>query len=62
MKNLEEVNKEIKRMEELASNGERTREYRKSNPEKVKESQDKWNKKNRKEYQRNYRKLKNKQL
>ena len=48
---LDEVNKEIARIEE----SERVRAYYKENPHKRKESSDKWNKKNRNEYTRAYR-------
>ena len=56
MKDLNEINKEIKRIK----NAEQVRAWRLANPEKWKKISDKWNKKNRNEYQRAYRAKKSK--
>lgn len=48
---LEEINKKIIRQDENS----RIYEYYKSNPQKLKEARKKWNDKNRREYQRQYR-------
>lgn len=51
MDSLRDVNKKIARIKDT----DNARAYYRSNPDKKKESNDKWNKENRNEYQRAYR-------
>lgn len=51
MNDIDKVNKEIRKIEER----DRLKAYYKEHPDRQKEARDKWNKKNRKEYQRLYR-------
>lgn len=53
MKDLEIINKKIKKLE----NSRRVKKWCEKNPEKAKKIRDNWNRKNRNEYQRKYRAL-----